>query len=344
MLTDVDAEGILQSQLWIDQPDWEVRLERKLADGEVTLEDAELLTQFAQDGFCRFSLKNADAAICAVSQGFDVLWEQRPNDLLGAAVGINEGRPMPLSLFPRPFVRGPGTRLLDVHGHGDAARSLYLNAQLHRIVGLILGSAPVATQSLCFEYGSTQPLHRDPWYVVTRPVWTLLAAWIALEDIRPDSGPLMYVPGSHHLPFHVFRNGGIVMHAPGVSPQERSAAMQHMIRQIEHAKLNPQPFLAQRGDVFIWHGALVHGGSPVKDPSLTRKSLVVHFDDLASHPRRGASVRYPNGEGSTVYTDELIGDSGAIGFQSPLRSVSSRRYGDVIATRRKHVHLGEAKK
>ena len=36
-------------------------------------------------------------------------------------------------------------------------------------------------------------------------------------------------------------------------------------------------FLAKKGDVFIWHANLVHGGMPVANPGLTRKSMVIHY-------------------------------------------------------------------
>jgi len=36
-------------------------------------------------------------------------------------------------------------------------------------------------------------------------------------------------------------------------------------------------FIAKKGDVFLWHGNLIHGGSPVNNPELTRKSMVIHF-------------------------------------------------------------------
>jgi ectoine hydroxylase-related dioxygenase (phytanoyl-CoA dioxygenase family) len=32
-----------------------------------------------------------------------------------------------------------------------------------------------------------------------------------------------------------------------------------------------------RGDALIWHADLAHGGSPVTQPGLTRKSLVTHY-------------------------------------------------------------------
>jgi ectoine hydroxylase-related dioxygenase (phytanoyl-CoA dioxygenase family) len=36
-------------------------------------------------------------------------------------------------------------------------------------------------------------------------------------------------------------------------------------------------FLAKKGDVLIWHANLVHGGAPILNKSLTRKSMVVHY-------------------------------------------------------------------
>jgi ectoine hydroxylase len=36
-------------------------------------------------------------------------------------------------------------------------------------------------------------------------------------------------------------------------------------------------FLAKKGDVFIWHANLVHGGAPIINKASTRKSMVIHY-------------------------------------------------------------------
>ena len=36
-----------------------------------------------------------------------------------------------------------------------------------------------------------------------------LAAWIAFEDTHPDSGPLIYYPGSHKLPYVFCKDVGL---------------------------------------------------------------------------------------------------------------------------------------
>ena len=42
--------------------------------------------------------------------------------------------------------------------------------------------------------------HQDDYLNPPRLKSHYLAAWIALEDIHPDSGPFQYVPGSHRWP------------------------------------------------------------------------------------------------------------------------------------------------
>jgi ectoine hydroxylase len=46
---------------------------------------------------------------------------------------------------------------------------------------------------------------------------------------------------------------------------------------IQKNRLGKKVFLAKKGDVFIWHANLIHGGSPIKNHSLTRKSMVIHY-------------------------------------------------------------------
>lgn len=36
-------------------------------------------------------------------------------------------------------------------------------------------------------------------------------------------------------------------------------------------------FYARKGDVFIWHANLIHGGNPVLGPKFIRKIMVLHY-------------------------------------------------------------------
>jgi ectoine hydroxylase-related dioxygenase (phytanoyl-CoA dioxygenase family) len=47
--------------------------------------------------------------------------------------------------------------------------------------------------------------------------------------------------------------------------------------EIKKRGAKPEVFLARKGDVLIWHANLLHGGMPVLNPKLTRKSMVAHY-------------------------------------------------------------------
>jgi hypothetical protein len=52
--------------------------------------------------------------------------------------------------------------------------------------------------------------------------------------------------------------------------------------------------LPKHGDLPIWHGALIHGGTPMLNPGLTRRSFICHYTSMASH-KQGQQSRVGNG-------------------------------------------------
>ena len=58
----------------------------------------------------------------------------------------------------------------------------------------------MAFQTPNLEFGSQQEFHFDTFRMPAPIENKMVAAWIALEDVHPDSGPLRYYPGSHKIP------------------------------------------------------------------------------------------------------------------------------------------------
>ncbi len=148
----------------------------------------------------------------------------------------------------------------------------------------------------------------------------MLASWIALEDIDPSSGPLAYVPGSHRLPFYAFQPGKFVYDPTCMGDADVKAAMKFYDDALNASGLQTKLFLARRGEVLLWHSALLHGGGAVGDERLTRKSFVVHYSARAQQRSRDCAVR-ENGESSeeSVFTtSDVIERAGAFGFANPL--------------------------
>jgi ectoine hydroxylase-related dioxygenase (phytanoyl-CoA dioxygenase family) len=46
---------------------------------------------------------------------------------------------------------------------------------------------------------------------------------------------------------------------------------------LEKNKFPREELIAKKGDVLIWHANLIHGGAPIRNKALTRKSMVVHY-------------------------------------------------------------------
>lgn len=317
------SDNFLTSPLWFDQEDAPQQLQEKLRRKEISETEAKLIAKFREDGYAMLDIDGIDAAIDNLQSGIDRLWKNPPFDL--AAAGPGHDRPLPMSEGVKLFGREPGVRLLDIHSHIPGAQELYLNEQLHRLCTVLFDAEAIATQSLYFEYGSTQSLHRDPWYVNHNPRSHLLAAWFALEDIHPDAGPLNYVPGSHKLPYFRFNTDDIVFHDPRVSNEERIAAVADMNRQIAAHDRAPQAALPKRGQVFLWHGNLIHGGSRVVNPAITRRSLVVHFGRADTQKRRGASFFY-EGTSRTFFTTAMCGNGAGIrGWGNPLVGITHEK-------------------
>jgi phytanoyl-CoA hydroxylase len=309
---------IVHSDLWLDQPDAHDRIEARRAAGVLTATEAEQLHGFVDYGYIKLHL-GLDKAFCdALDDEIAALWEQRPADL---AVSPFSGGPISFPDYDGP-VRERGYRLPDLHGHSKRALALYLHPALFRLVELIFDEPALAFQSLYFEHGSTQGLHRDPMFVATRPVSNLCAAWIALEDIPADSGPLAYVPGSHRMPWFEFEPGTVIC-GQSVSRERRAefAAWQH--DKLRELGLERQAFTCERGDVFIWHGGLVHGGEAIQNPERTRKSFVVHYSTAADYKSRTARMQMRDGDSLRTVargTEKVIERDGARGLDSPLRS------------------------
>lgn len=145
------------------------------------------------------------------------------------------------------------------------------------LLSFILGKKVIPFQTINFLRGSEQQAHSDSIHMSTFPRGYLIAAWIALEDISVEQGPLSYYPGSHHLP-HIsnedYDNSASRFFVDGQANEKYEKKVRSMI---EGQHLQKKVFTAMKGDCLVWHGNLLHGGEPVLNPALTRKSLVIHY-------------------------------------------------------------------
>jgi hypothetical protein len=156
-------------------------------------------------------------------------------------------------------------------------RELCLLPAVLELLSSLYGRKPIPFQSLNFAIGSQQPVHSDAVHFHCYPHGFMCGVWIALEDVQPESGPLMYYPGSHRLPYLSAED--LLLSPSGMSGEKHPQKFfqHHWDSQIQHSGLSKQLFHPRCGDILIWHANLLHGGEAVLNPALSRWSQVNHY-------------------------------------------------------------------
>jgi phytanoyl-CoA hydroxylase len=164
-------------------------------------------------------------------------------------------------------------RIIDIEDHSESARNLMLHPVVAEFLTSYYETQPTVIQTLTYKYSSQQGAHSDM-YLVSPPTVgasyfreSLAAAWYACEKADEENGALIIYPGSHRFlkkPLAYFGNnyGGWV---------------EYLDEFCRSKGCHPEVFLAEKGDVLIWHGDLVHAGGRILNPGATRKSFVVHY-------------------------------------------------------------------
>jgi ectoine hydroxylase-related dioxygenase (phytanoyl-CoA dioxygenase family) len=219
-----------------------------------------------------------------MAQDMDALWTAREpipelhilDPRISAAAPVNLSHADVLALEPEKRFELRDTARWRIHGfylHSQKARAVFDNAELKRLATLILGRPAEPSFTINFMYGSEQELHQDSAVFHVWPMNHLIGAWLACEDVSADAGPLVFYPGSHREPLYPkFDNYPQTNLRTVAKPQEYSDYIAGRSERYER-----RTYLARKGDVFLWHGMLIHGGSAVANPQLTRRSYVCHY-------------------------------------------------------------------
>jgi len=170
---------------------------------------------------------------------------------------------------------GADLRVQDAWQWNPAVRRVACNPTVIDLLSRLYGRRAFPFQTLNFPVGSQQHVHTDAVHFSSRPERFMCGVWVALEDVGPDQGPLVYYPASHRLPIYTrehierayFREEGS---SQGVfEPLWR--------RLIEAHGLERRTFAPRRGQALIWAANLLHGGDVHHDRRRTRWSQVTHY-------------------------------------------------------------------
>ena len=169
-----------------------------------------------------------------------------------------------------------GQRLSHAWKYCDEVVKIACHANVIDILSKLYGREAFPFQTLNFAYGSQQHYHSDSVHFSSIPERFMCGVWVALEDVGPDQGPLVYYPGSHKWP--ILYNDLIGFK----TSQSESQAYQDKYHDawqtlIAKTQIEPKYFHARKGDMLIWAANLLHGGSLHQDIDKTRWSQVTHY-------------------------------------------------------------------
>jgi len=285
---------------WYDQPDWSDRLAR-MRDEE-RLDDAEerLLRKWCEDGYVVTPRLVPTALIDEFVGEIDAIWERSDpieglaiSDLVlddGHHVHVPHEKLVAIDAAARQRIKEVSNwRVGQYHLYSKAARRIFDLSAISRIASMIYARPSEMRYSLMFSKGTEQQLHQDTCVFHVFPRNYMMGIWIACEDIRLDSGPLEYYPGSHRRPlFHEFDNYPQTNRR--TSDQAQSARYDEFVAALAMS-YQRHVLLVRKGDVMFWHPMLIHAGSPRLDRLATRKSLVLH--NIAEGCDKGGAVTGP---------------------------------------------------
>jgi ectoine hydroxylase-related dioxygenase (phytanoyl-CoA dioxygenase family) len=224
-------------------------------------------------------------------------------------------------------------KLVDIHTVSYNAALLTMVPAAVSFLGHVFGSEPALLQTLTFATGSEQRVHQDfPYVFRQRDIAKLAAFWIPLEDIHPDSGPLAYYCGSHKVDKLGFFDWG----SGAINQFDRFGIHRHirgyedfLEQRIQALTLTPLHFLPRKGDLLVWHGALIHAGSEIKNRSLTRKSVVGHYTAVGGHHslqrnRVGEGFVFGVAKDRDVRANQAGGGDGDVSIRRTIKKLAKR--------------------
>ena len=169
-----------------------------------------------------------------------------------------------------------GLRIQDAYKFNADVQRIAANPKILALLSNLYGRRAWPFQTLNLPVGSEQHFHPDSVHFSSVPERFGCAVWVALEDIGPDQGPLMYFSGSHKWPIYVNEHIGLCraseVHPPTEKPFEE---LWEQLARVNATQATP--FFAKKGQAFIWASNLLHGGSRQTDPNLTRWSQETHY-------------------------------------------------------------------
>jgi phytanoyl-CoA hydroxylase len=141
---------------------------------------------------------------------------------------------------------------------------------IQEILKIIHPHGSTIVQSMYFEGNNGTWAHQDTYYLDADDLKSMVAVWIATENIHPGAGRFYVYPRSHLIDMQ--RNGG-----------DFDIAFNHdrykklVIDVISKNKLICHAPALETGDVLFWNSRTIHGSLNTSVKGFSRRSITAHY-------------------------------------------------------------------
>lgn len=274
---------------WLDHPGADAKISAKLDKGLINAEEADLLSQWANEGY--FVLKGAVPesdfnVVDRYVRDLDDLWtaDEVSDGLQIMSLHLDDRQPGPTDhaeLLSWPVEKrlrlrdSQNWRIHYYHPHSEAALKLTQADRILRMSQLLLDEDPILMNSIAFKWGSQVGLHQDLCAYHIHPANRLIGVWLGCEDVNPEAGPLGVFPKSHNTPLWEGWNNYPQTNLRTCHLDKRDAQGVYLSDAV--ADIERKPLAVKKGDAIFQHPLLIHGGDKIIDPNATRVSMVLHY-------------------------------------------------------------------
>lgn len=206
---------------------------------------------------------------------------------------------------PTPYERVPELRQLCLH---PALMDLMAELVGEPMLLHLNLTGWISTERNWHQDDYLNPPHVNGWYA---------AAWIALARIPEEAGPFEYIPGSHRWP--LLRQARVKQ---WMSPEELARRTEvgtetwpkdserivvpAIEAEIASRAAPAQRFIAEAGDVLIWHGRLMHRGTKATGQNPWRPALISHYTGINHRPDMRRRAKDANGYAYALFDYPLV--------------------------------------
>lgn len=170
--------------------------------------------------------------------------------------------------------RGADMRLQDAWKFNDDVRRIAVNPNIINLLSELYGRKAWPFQTLNFPVGTQQHFHTDSVHFSSMPERYMCGVWVALEDIGPDQGPVIYYPGSHRWPIYTNEHIG---YRPTRARTTQMVYEGLWSQLVAASGIQPKTLTIKKGQALIWLANLMHGGDIHLSHEKTRWSHVTHY-------------------------------------------------------------------